>query len=159
MKQLVTIFIVTGFVVVALASAQDSAQRVVPPELTRLVANARLEGAVGAWCRAKFRAGHPDAFAVAMASPTGGGRYVALEPDGRMMVLGSFTSSPDLSCYTRARAEELHTAIKQSETIDGNIRPRWKTTVVCGFTEDIAATCWQYSPVERTFVKVGGWVP
>jgi hypothetical protein len=35
--------------------------------------------------------------------------------------------------------------------------PRFNTTVVCGFLEDTVAECWQYSPDDRAFVKVGGW--
>ena len=153
MKHLVIIPLVLGLGAGVRAPAQE-----VPAELANLVAKARLDGPVAASCRAEFRPGHPGAFAVAVTSPKGGGRYVALEADGRMTVLASFTATPDLSCYSRSRAEELDAAIRQSETIHGHITPRWKTTVVCGFGEDTAAACWQYSPDERAFVKVGEWI-
>ena len=130
----------------------------VPPELSRLIAKARLDGRVTAWCRAEFQPGHPGAFAVATSSSGRGGRYVALDADGRLTVLAAFTNGAELSCYTRSGAEELDTTIRQSETVSGHITPRWKTTVVCGFTDNTAAACWQYSPVERRFVKVGEWI-
>ncbi len=149
---LITVFML------GLGPGLDAPPQDVPSELARLVAKARLDGPVAAWCRAEFRPGHSGAFAVAVTSPKGGGTYVALDADGRTMVLGSFTSTADLSCYSRSRAEELDVAIRQSETIHGHITPRWKTTVVCGFAEDTAAACWQYSPDERAFVKVGEWI-
>jgi hypothetical protein len=112
---------------------------------------------VTAWCRAEFQPGHPDAFALAVAS-VAGGRYVALDADGNVTELASFTRSADLSCYSRAEAEHLDVTIRQSDTIHGRITPRWNTTVVCGFIDDTSAECWQYSPGERAFVRVGQWI-
>ncbi|NOT25160.1 MAG: hypothetical protein HOP16_03560 [Acidobacteria bacterium] len=83
---------------------------------------------------------------------------MALDADGRVTALGSFTLVADLSCYSRAEAEKLGASIRQSDTIQGQITPRWATTVVCGFLDDTAAACWQYSPADGTFVKVGQWV-
>jgi hypothetical protein len=136
-----------------MAAAQE-----MPSKLAALVARARLNGPVTTWCRAEFRSGHPDAFAVAVTSADGGGRYVALDSDGSVTELGTFKRSADLSCYSRARAEKLDVTIRQSDTIHGHITPRWNTTVVCGFCEDTAATCWQYSPADRAFVQIGQWV-
>lgn len=144
-------------IVLGLGAGLRAPPQEVPAELSRLIAKARLDGTVAAWCRAEFRPGHPGAFAVAVTS-SGGGRYVALDADGRLTVLASFTDGAELSCYTRSRAEELDTTIKQSETVHGHITPRWKTTVVCGFANNTAAACWQYSPVDRVFVKVGEWI-
>ena len=129
-----------------------------PSELAALAAKAGLDGSVAAWCRAEFRSGHPGAFAVALTPATGGGRYVVLDSDGRMTELGSFKRRADLTCYSRAEAEKLDVSIRQSDTIHGRITPRWETTVVCGFLDDTSARCWQYSPAERTFVKVGEWI-
>ena len=143
---------------VGLALASLSAAQQVPPELDALVAKTRQGGRVSAWCRAEFRSGHPGAFAVAIAALDREGRYVALDSDGRVTQLASFKGSAGLSCYSRAEAETLDATIRQSETIHGHIAPRWNTTVVCGFTEDTAAACWQYSPADRVFVKVGQWV-
>ncbi len=140
------------------ALASTLAPQSVPSELATLVAKARLDGAVTAWCGAEFRSGHPGAFAVAIAAPDRGGRYVALDSDGRVTQLASFTGRADLSCYSRADAEKLDATIRRSETIHGHLAPRWNATVVCGFTEDTAAACWQYSPADRAFVKVGQWV-
>jgi hypothetical protein len=92
------------FLLLVLPGRAGAPPQDVPSELARLVAKARLDGPVAAWCRAEFRPGHPGAFAAAVTHPAGGGRYVALEADGRTTVLASFTSTPDLSCYTRARA-------------------------------------------------------
>jgi hypothetical protein len=129
-----------------------------PPELMALAAKAKLDGQVAAWCRAEFRSGKRGAFAVAVSSGKKGGRYVALDSDGRATELGPYESAPDLSCYSRAKAEKLDESIKDSDTIHGEIRPRWKTTVVCGFSDDTTATCWQYSPTKRVFVTVGKWI-
>ncbi len=81
-----------------------------------------------------------------------------LEPDSTVEDLAAFMPSADLSCYSRAEAEKLNIAISRSETIHGHITPRWSTTVVCGFVDETTATCWQYSPEDRLFVQVGGWV-
>lgn len=132
--------------------AASSLPPAVPPELSALTAAARLDGKVTAWCRAGFRQGPANAFAVAMTSATGG-RYVALEPDVPAIELGRFSRSADLSCYTRAQAEDLDKSIRQSSTIHGQIVPRFNTTVVCGFVEDTVAECWQYSPGDRAFVN------
>lgn len=142
----------------SLTAASISAAQGIPSELAALAAKARLSGPVAAWCRAEFRSGHPGAYAVGVTSASGDGRYVALDADGRVTELGSFRRGADLSCYSPARAETLDVAIKQSETISGHIKPRWKTTVVCGFIDANAAVCWQYSPAERKFIKVGQWV-
>jgi hypothetical protein len=148
----VSILSLIGFAAAFLAGAQE-----MPSELTALAAKAQLKGPVAAWCRAEFRSGHPGAFAVAVTSADGG-RYVALDSDGRMTELGSFARSADLACYSRAEARKLDISIKQSDTIHGQITPQWSTTVVCGFIDDTTAVCWQYSPGNRAFLKVGQWV-
>ena len=136
--------------------AASSSPPALPPELSALTAASRLDGRVTAWCRAGFRPAQANAFVVAMTS-SAGGRYVALEPEVPPTELGRFTGSADLSCYTRAQAADLDKSIRQSSTIHGQIMPRFNTTVVCGFVEDTVAECWQYSPDDRAFVKVGGW--
>jgi hypothetical protein len=137
-------------------AVQVGARPEIPSELDAL-ARGRIDGDVAAWCRADFHAGQRGAFAVAVSNAAAGGRYVALEVDGRVSELAAYTGRPDLSCYTRADAETLDGSIRQSETIHGELKPQWNTTVVCGFTDDTTAQCWQYSPVDRTFVQVGGW--
>jgi hypothetical protein len=129
-----------------------------PSELAALVAKARLNGRVTAWCRAEFLSAQTGAFAVAITSAAGSGRYVALDSDGRMTELASFDRVADLSCYTRGQAEALDFSIRESSIIHGHITPLWNTTVVCGFTDDTTAACWQYSPVDRAFVRVGHWI-
>ncbi|HXG87356.1 MAG TPA: hypothetical protein VNJ02_03390 [Vicinamibacterales bacterium] len=129
-----------------------------PPDLTALAVQARLDLPFAAWCRGQFRPGHSRAFAAALSSTADGGRYVVLERDGRVTELASFTGGADLSCYTRAEAQKLNGAIARSETIHGQITPRWRTTVVCAFIDATTAVCWQYSPADGGFVKVGGWV-
>ena len=127
-----------------------------PAELSALAAKARL-GSPVAWCTGEFRTARRDAYAAAVAAP-GGGRYLVLEPDGTVVELARFTGGADLSCYTPAEARKLHGTIAQSETIQGRIVPRWRTTVVCAFVADTRAVCWQYSPADRAFVQVGEWV-
>ena len=145
--------LMVGLAVASIAVAQS-----VPAELSALAAKARLDRPVAAWCRAEFRAGHPGAFAVAVTSAAGGGRYLVLESDASMKDLSSFTRRPDLSCYGRAEAEQLSVTIGRSPTIHGQISPRWNAAVICAFEDDTTAVCWQYSPDEGVFVKVGGWV-
>ena len=127
-----------------------------PEDLEGLVARAKLEGAVAAWCRAEFQSGQRGSYAVA-AGVGAGGRYLALDADGRATTLAAFKGRADLSCYTRTEAEQLDRSIRQSETIHGQVTPRWNTTVVCGFTDDTTAQCWQYSPTDRAFTTVGQW--
>jgi hypothetical protein len=146
----------TAVVFVCLSAVACGAADRQPAELEALVAGAKLEGAVVARCRAEFGAARAGAFAVAEMSATRK-RYLALDADGRVTELSAFSGKPDLSCYTRADAEQLNRSIGQSETIHGQITPRWNTTVVCGFTDDTTAECWQYSPADQAFVKVGGW--
>ena len=152
MRHLVTQLMV-GLAVASIAAAQS-----VPAELSALAAKARLDRPVTAWCKAEFRAGHPGAFAVAVTAATGGGRYVVLESDASVKELGSFTRRPDLSCYSRAEAEQLGVTTGRSPTIDGQITPRWNTAVICAFVDDTTSVCWQYSSDDGVFVKVGGWV-
>lgn len=142
--------------VFVLGSSSAAAQEM-PPELAALTRKAQLKGSVSAWCRAEFRAGHKGSFAVAVSSPSGGS-YIVLDPDGTATELGTFTKSGEIACYSRPEAVKLDTSIRESETIHGRITPRWNTTVVCGFLEDTVAECWQFSPDERVFVKVGGWI-
>jgi hypothetical protein len=123
-----------------------------------LAAKARLASPVVGWCRGEFREGRSGAYAVAISSSAAGGRYLVLESDATVVELASFTRSPDLSCYTPAEARKLHLAIGRSDTIHGQIVPRWRTTVVCAFVDDTTSVCWQYSPAYRVFVKVGEWV-
>ena len=128
-----------------------------PPELGALLAKARLEQPV-AWCSGEFRSGRPRAFAAAIPAENGsGGRYVVLEADGSAAELATFLEGADLSCYTRSEAEKLNGTIRQSETIQGAIAPRWRSTVICGFIDDTTAECWQYSEAAKAFVKIGGW--
>jgi hypothetical protein len=147
-----------GFVSLALAAASVVAAQPVPADLATLAAKARLDGRVAAWCRGAFQSGRPDAFAVAITDAAASGRYVVVESDAAVTELASYTDGADLSCYTRAEARKLNDSIRRSETIHGQITPRWSTAVICAFVDGTTAVCWQYSPTERVFVKVGGWV-
>ena len=96
----------SGLLPIALAALAGAAQSI-PPELDALVARARLEGPVTSWCRGEFRAGHPGAYAVAIASGLGGGRYVVLNGDGTIATLAAFTAGTDLACYSADEARAL----------------------------------------------------
>ena len=130
------------------------AQERAPAELVALAEKARL--APVAFCSGEFRPGRTE-YAVAIASMGSGSRYAILESDATIVALAPFTSKPDLSCYTVSEAQKLNLTIQKSDTIEGQIVPRWRTAVVCGFVDATSAVCWQYSPDSRTFVKVGGW--
>ena len=144
-------------VLVALSMAARPTAQSTPPELSALASKAGLAGPIAAWCRAEFRAGTAAAFALAVPDPSGGGRYVVVDRDGAMTELGGYRGHPEVSCYSRAEARQLNDTIRKSQTIHGELSPRWDTAVVCGFVEETNAVCWQYSPGSRTFVKVGGW--
>jgi hypothetical protein len=147
----------TPVIAMFLAASVAAAVQPPPPDLAVLVARANVGGAVAAWCRGEFRSGHPRAYATALTG-SAGGRYVILQKDGTVDELGAYTGGADLWCYTRDDAKKLNASIRRSDTIQGQVTPRWNTTVVCGFTEDTTAVCWQYSPADRAYVKVGGWV-
>jgi hypothetical protein len=138
------------------APAAVAAQNM-PPALAALVGRAGLDGPITAWCAAQYRPGADGAVAIAVAAP-GGGRYLALDADGRVSVLAAFAGPPDLACYTRAEAQDLSQSIKVSDTIHGGITPEFDSTVVCGFVDATSAQCWQFAPATRTFVVVGRWV-
>jgi hypothetical protein len=129
-----------------------------PADLAALAARAHTSETIAGWCRGEFRSGRPGAFAAALASGSGGGRYVVFESDGTIEALAPFGRGGDLSCYTRVEANRLAEAIRRSDTIHGQLSPRWNTTIVCGFVDDTNAVCWQYSPADRAFVKIGEWV-
>jgi hypothetical protein len=128
-----------------------------PPtaELAALAQNARLSP-IAAFCRGEVRPGR-SGYAAAIGASSGGGRYVVLAADAAAVELAMFTGKPDLACYTAREARALNLTIKKSDTIHGQIVPRWQTAVVCGFVEPTEAVCWQYSPNARMFVGVGGW--
>jgi hypothetical protein len=133
-------------------------EQTVPRELSRLARDAGLVSPILAWCQGEFRPDESGAFAVGVTSPGGGGRYLILGADAATFELGAFKRTPDVSCHTPAEATSLNEMIGQSQTIHGRVTPRWRTAVVCAFVDDTTAMCWQYSPIELTFVEVGGWI-
>jgi len=140
----------------ALIAASIVSAQAVPAELSALTTKAGLPSPVVGWCRGEFRAGHAGEYAVAVSSATGG-RYLVVELDATAIELASYARSAELSCHTPAEARALHVSIGQSDTIHGQIVPQWGTTVVCAFVDDTTSVCWQYSPADRRFVRVGGW--
>ena len=104
-----------------------------------------------AWCQGRLRPGQPG-YAVAA-----GGRYLAIDGSGAAVPLATFEGTPELSCYSRTQARDLHRDIQQSETLSGRVAPRFETTTICGFVNATTATCWRSSPAERVYVEVGGW--
>lgn len=149
-------FLVISAAATALAAAQPAA--LPPRDLSAMVAKARVDGTVASWCRVQFRAGRSNAYATAVTSPTGGGRYLVLDGDAAVVELASFKSAPDLACYTPAEARKLSETIQTTETVSGRVVPRFATTVVCAFILETHAVCWQYSPAARAFIKVGEWL-
>ena len=139
-------------------AVQPSVRRLPPPDLAELTTKARLSGTIVSHCAAEFERGRAGAYAVAVISPDGNGRYVALHPDGVMQEIVPFFGEGEVSCYTRAEALKLQATIQKSETIHGSLEPRFDGTTVCTFITDTSVTCWQYSPAARDFVKVGQWL-
>lgn len=142
---------------IAAAASLQSAQPKPPADLSELIANARVEGTLTGWCAGEFRARGRKAYAAAVTSAAGGGRYLVFEAGATVVELGPYKDGAELACYTPAEARKLHESIRHSETISGRVAPMFATTVVCGFVENTRAICWQYSPKTRAFVKVGEW--
>jgi hypothetical protein len=136
-----------ALLVLATAGLQTQA----PLEVRQWATAAGMTAPIAAWCQGQIRPGQ-QGYAVAA-----GGRYLVLDGRGAVAELAAFKGKPDLSCYSRAAALELHRDIQRSETLSGTIAPRFATAVICGFVEATTATCWQYSPAERAYVEVGGW--
>jgi hypothetical protein len=132
-----------------LVAATVSAQ--VPSAARRVAAAAGIPDPVLAACQGQFRPGQRG-FAIAA-----GGRYLVLDGSGTPAELARFEGKPDLSCYSRAQARDLHREIQRSDTLSGRVAPRFDTTTICAFVEATTATCWQYSPAERMYIEVGGW--
>jgi hypothetical protein len=128
-----------------------------PAALAALVSKTALGGPIEAWCQGQLRAGHPGGFAVAVSGPDGG-RYVVLDADGAVFDLAAYTGRPEVSCYSRSEVRRLNDTLRRSQSVHGEVTPRWNTAVVCGFVEATSAVCWQHSPATRVFVRVGGWV-
>lgn len=149
-------FVATLAVAVAV-TVTFAASPPVPPALSELAAKAGVDGPFASWCAGEFRLGQP-AFAVAAGSARKGGRYVVIESDGKTYELSSYKGGAEVACYTPGEAKRIDATIAASEAIHGSVSPRWPTTVVCGFVENTEAVCWQYSPAEARFVKVGGWI-
>lgn len=141
----------------AAVATLSAAQAAPPADLSAMAARALVDGQLVSWCRGQFRAGRPNAYAAAVTSAGGGGRYFVFDGDTAVVELAAFKGTPEVACYTPVDARKLDVAIRESETISGRIVPAFATTVVCAFVEDASATCWQYSPKTRTFVNVGGW--
>jgi hypothetical protein len=140
-----TLTVVTLALTAAVAGAQVS------PAAQAFAAAAGITAPVVAACQGMFRPGQRG-WAVAA-----NGRYVVIDGVGVTVELAAFSSTPELSCYSRAEAIELDRSIKRSDTVSGGVAPPFATTVVCGFVDPTTAKCWQYSPDRRTYVEVGGW--
>ena len=138
-----------GLMTLSLAAADALAQ--VPSAARRAAEAAGITAPIVTACQGQFRPGQRG-FAVAA-----GGRYLVLDGSSQAVELSVFKGKPDLSCYSRAQARDLHRDLQRSETLSGRVAPRFDTTTVCGFVDATTATCWQYSPVDRMYVEVGGW--
>jgi len=149
---------VTRACVLLLAVSSTMAAQAPPAEVAELASRANLTHPVVKWCTGEFRKGQSGALAVALSPSADSGRYLILEADATVTDLAKYAGGADLSCYSRADAEALNASIGESETVQGRITPRSDTTVVCGFVTNTEAVCWQYSPTEHAFVRVGGWI-
>ena len=121
-----------------------------PADVMALMTKASIPGRLYSFCAVT------GGFAIATVGAERG--YLVVHGDGRAETLAAYTGRPDLTCYTRREAEKLDVTIRSSETIEGSVTPRWDSTVICGFVRDTEAVCWQYSPQEKKFVRIGGWV-
>lgn len=124
--------------IVGLAVASIAAAQSVPAELSALAAKAKLGGPLAAWCRAEIRAGQPSAFAVALTSAGGGGRYLVelhyidasdelckrqLKQRSKALPAGSaWTSDAEfdlVTAYFQPPADDEHFNVMRRERIGG----------------------------------------
>jgi hypothetical protein len=147
----------SGLAVLALAIAAPALGQGVPANVQKLAAAAGVASSVVAWCGGELRPGRRGDVAIA-ASSSADSRYLVVGPGSSAVELAPYAGRPELSCYSPAQAVKLDRSIRDSETIHGQITPRWRTTVICGFVEETRAVCWQYSPAARAFLKVGEWI-
>jgi hypothetical protein len=146
-----------AMLMIGVSIVQPFVRQFPPADLAELTTKARLTGTIVSHCAAEFVPGQGYGYAVAVVSPDGVGRYVALHPNGSMQEIIPFSRLGEVSCYTPVDAVKLNATLQKSATIHGAIDPRFETTVVCTFLDDTTATCWQYSPAVHDFVKVGQW--
>ena len=139
------------FALATLALMAVTVNAQMPSSVRQLAEKAGVTAPIVAWCRGEFRAGQ-QGYALAA-----GGRYLVIEGRGGAVELGAFKDKPDLACYSRDEALKLHGDIQRSETLSGAVAPRFGTAVICGFIDATSATCWQYSPAQKAYVKVGSW--
>jgi hypothetical protein len=149
---------VTASLVLLLPVFSTAAAQALPAAVAELASRANLTRPVVAWCTGEFRTGQSGDFAVAVSPGADSGRYLILGADATVTELATYTAGAELACYSRGEAEGLSASIEESESVQGGIRPRFDTTVVCGFVTNTEAVCWQYSPPDRGFVRVGGWI-
>jgi len=136
----------------------DAAAQLQSPEMRQLADRAGFGPQVVRWCPVDPAPGRPRAYAVAVKSPAGGGRYLVLETDGTVLPLLPYSGDVDLSCYPRERADEVSAALKAStNVVQGQLVPRWNATVICAFVESTQAVCWQFDPDRQSYVEVGRW--
>lgn len=138
-------------------AALTQAMTVLPRELSTLLTRTAYEGRIESWCRVTIDKEKPAGFAVALVTAKGS-QYAVVQSDARIVALADYTGRPDLTCSTRSEAQKLNATIVASATIQGSVIPKWDSTVICGFVRDTEAVCWQYSPPEKKFVRVGGWI-
>lgn len=84
--------------------------------------------------------GAGPAYAVAMAGPHGGGRYLVVGHDGSSTLLGTFAGRADLSCHSAAQAAALNESIARSGVVHGSLRAR-RLLERLGFSAGSAAQC------------------
>ena len=149
---------IAAFAALLVAGAVGAEAAPAPTDLIALAAEGKVEGPLASWCRGTFGSEHSGAYAVATLSSTGGGQYLVLGMNGKVIQLATFTGGGDLACYSPDKARELSKSIAANAIVHGGISPVWNSTVICGFVEETHAVCWQYSPNARAFVRVGEWV-
>lgn len=128
-----------------------------PFALAEALRGTTLRGEPTSWCRLGTRPQASQAFAVLVSKPAGG-EYVIVERRHPPLLLAAFEGKGELSCHTPRQARQLGASIARSETVRGAVQPKWNTTVICGFTRNTEAVCWQYAPALQRFERVGGWV-
>jgi hypothetical protein len=143
--------------VALLLAAAGALAAELPAAFAGALREAGLDGEVVSSCSLSSRRAQPQAHAVQLATASGG-TYVVVERGRPPSVLAQFQGRGELSCHTPQQARRLHAALARSETLRGALRPRWNTTVVCGFTSATEAACWQYAPPHGRYTRIGGWL-
>lgn len=63
----------------------------------------------------------------------------------------------ELQCLGPEEVGARNKAISETETVSGEIRPRFGLGVFCHSDAEPGFSCYEYDPAEKKFIEAGGW--